>query len=98
MKVDIKQHTLDLADEGLLAIRDGQATRIRVQEGTLWITEEGEVKDTILGHGDSYTIRHPGLAVLTSLGASRISIEGPTREVRGRRRIASGDVPELAAC
>lgn len=98
MKLDTRQHTLNLAHEGLLAIRDGQATRIRVQDGTLWITEEGEVKDTILGSGDSYTIRHPGLAVVTALGASRITIEGPARELRGSRNLAAGDLPELASC
>lgn len=98
MKVDIKQQTLSLNDEGLLAIRDGQATRIRVQEGTLWITEEGEVKDTVLGRGESYTLRHAGLAVLTALGASRITLDGPGREQRSARRIAAGDVPELASC
>ncbi|HWA11780.1 MAG TPA: DUF2917 domain-containing protein [Burkholderiales bacterium] len=98
MQIDIKQHTLDLADEGLLSIRDGQATRIRVQEGTLWITEEGEVKDTVLGRGEVYTIRHPGLAVLTALGASRITVEGPAREQRGGRRIPAGDLPALATC
>lgn len=98
MKIDTRQHTLNLAREGLLAIRDGQATRIRVQDGTLWITEEGEVKDTILGSGDSYTIRHPGLAVVTALGASRITIEGPARELHGSRNPAAGDRPELASC
>lgn len=98
MNIDIKQHTLDLADEGLLAIRDGQSTRIRCYDGTLWITEEGEVKDTILGAGESYTIRSPGLVVLTSLGASRIAIEGPARQGRATRRLATGDVPELASC
>ena len=98
MNVDLKQQTLSLANEGLLAIRDGQATRIRVHEGTLWITEEGESKDTVLGSGESYTLRHGGLAVLTALGASRISLDGPGREQRSARRVATGDVPELASC
>jgi hypothetical protein len=98
MQIDIKQHTLDLADEGLLSIRDGQATRIQVQEGTLWITEEGDVKDTVLGRGEAYTIRRPGLAVLTALGASRITIDGPAREQRSARRIPADDLPALASC
>lgn len=98
MNIDIKQHTLDLADEGLLAIRDGQSTRIRCHDGTLWITEEGEVKDTILGPGEGYTIRGQGLVVLTSLGASRVTIDGPARKERAARRLTAGDVPELASC
>ena len=67
MQPELTNHTLNLADEGLLAIRDGQTSRIRCHEGTLWITEEGEVKDTIVSAGETYTIRHRGLALLTSL-------------------------------
>ena len=82
----------------MLALRDARAARIRCLEGTLWITEEGDVKDTILGRGESYVVRTPGLAVITSLGASRLSIDGPARQQRGARRLAAGDVPELASC
>jgi hypothetical protein len=93
-----RQHVLDLAHEGLLAIRDGQSTRIRVQEGTLWVTEEGDVKDTVLGRGESYTLRRPGIAVLTALGATRIIVEGSAREQRSARHAVTGGVPELASC
>jgi len=98
MKFDQTHHTLDLANEGLLAIRDGQAARIRCNEGVLWITEEGELKDTILSAGDSYTIRHPGLALLTSFGVSRITIDGPAREVKSARAVSHADLPELETC
>jgi len=91
-------HTLDLAGEGLLSIRDGQAARIRCNEGMLWITEEGEVKDTILSAGDTYTIRHAGLTLLTAFGASRLTIEGHAEKVRSGRTMPRGDAPELAAC
>jgi hypothetical protein len=77
MRIEFTQSTLDLAPEGLLAIRDGHAARIRCDAGSLWITEEGESKDTILASGDSYTLRRPGLALLSALGASRITIAGP---------------------
>lgn len=98
MIIDIDRQTVELADEGLLAIRGGRMSRIRVHEGTLWITEEGEIKDTILGGGDSYTIRNAGLVVLTSLGESRITLEEPVLQRRPGRSLAAGDVPELAAC
>jgi hypothetical protein len=98
MKPGLTHHTLDLANEGLLSIRDGQAARIRCNEGTLWITEEGESKDTILAAGESYTIRHPGLALLTSFGVSRITIEGPAKKVQAGRIVPPSDMPELASC
>lgn len=91
-------HTLDLANEGLLAIRDGQAARIHCNEGMLWITEEGEVKDTILSAGDAYTIRHSGLALLTSFGASRVTIEGSAEKVKAGRTAPGRDMGELALC
>ena len=98
MNIDIRRQTLDLADEGLLAIRDGRTSRIISLEGTLWITEEGEVKDTILRQGDTYTIRNAGLVVVTSLGASRITLEESQARPYAARRQANGDLPELAAC
>lgn len=98
MKTGLTHHTLNLANEGLLSLRDAQATRIRVNEGTLWITEEGEVKDTILTAGDTYTIRHPGLALLTSFGVSRITIEGSAEKLRAGRTVPQRDVTALASC
>lgn len=98
MKTGLTHHAFDLANEGLLSLRNSQAARIRCNEGTLWITEEGEVKDTILTAGDTYTIRHTGLALLTSFGASRITIEGAAPDVRVGRSAGRRDAAELAAC
>ncbi len=98
MKPGLTHHTLDLTNEGLLSIRDGQAARIRCNEGMLWITEEGEIKDTILAAGESYTIRHPGLALLTAFGVSRVTIEGPAETVRAGHTVRPSDVPALASC
>lgn len=98
MKSGLTRHTLDLTNEGLLSIRDGQAARIRCNEGMLWITEEGEIKDTILAAGESYTIRHPGLALLTAFGLARVTIEGPAENVPTGRAVRQSHVPVLESC
>lgn len=98
MEIELRQHALDLANEGLLALRDARDTRIRCLEGSVWITEEGDVRDTVLAKGETYTIRLPGLVVVTSLGASRLEIDGPAREQRSTFRPTLGVVPELASC
>lgn len=98
MKPGLSHHTLNLANEGLLSLRDAQAARIRVNEGTLWVTEEGEVKDTILTAGDTYTVRRQGLALLTSFGVSRITIEGSAEKVRAGRTLPQRDATALASC
>ena len=98
MDTALTHRTLNLTEEGLLSIRDGQAARIRCNEGMLWITEEGEIKDTILAAGESYTIRHPGLALLTALGVSRVTIEGPAKHVRTGRTARPHAVLAYASC
>jgi hypothetical protein len=98
METGFSKRTLDLADASLLALRDGKGTRILCLLGALWITEEGDTKDTILGDGESCTLSRAGLAIVTALGASRIRIEAPPRLQHDSHRRASGDVPELASC
>lgn len=54
-------------------IEDACGVRIRVQQGLVWLTEEGELDDVFLGEGDAYQIR----------GSGRILIEVETT-TRGR--------------
>ncbi len=82
--IEFRQSTFELAREGLLAIRDGQGTRVEAHEGALWVTEEGDLKDTVVSAGESFTIRHAGLTVITALSASRLTVEEPVRETLAR--------------
>jgi hypothetical protein len=98
MDLEPDQQTLELAATGLLSLRDGQATRIRCIQGSVWITEEGQSRDTILERGESYTLSRTGLAVITALGTpSRIALDGAAPWLHAQR-VSTGDVPELAAC
>ncbi len=51
MQIEINRSALSLAREGLVAIRDGQGTRIVCHAGSLWITQECEVKDAVITAG-----------------------------------------------
>ncbi len=77
MQIEINRSTLNLADEGLVAIRDGQGTRIVCHAGSLWITQECDVKDAVISAGESFTVRNPGLTLLTALRASELTIVEP---------------------
>jgi len=77
MQIEINRSTLSLADEGLVAIRDGQGTRIVCHTGSLWITQECDVKDAVITAGESFTVRNPGLTLLTALSASELTIIEP---------------------
>ena len=52
MQIEINRSTLSLANEGLVAIRDGQGTRIVCHTGSLWITQECDLKDAVIRAGE----------------------------------------------
>lgn len=81
MQIEITRSTFTLAPAGLLAVQDGAGSRIVVRSGVLWITQEGDVKDTIVGPGEELTIRKSGRTVITALEATCLTlIEPETRD------------------
>ena len=77
MQIEINRSTLSLAPEGLVAIRDGQGTRILCNTGSLWITQECDVKDAVITAGESFTVRNRGLTLLTALSAAEVTVIEP---------------------
>ena len=77
MQIDISSSTITLAPAGLLAVQDGAGTRVLCRSGTLWVTQEGEVRDSILSAGEILTIRKPGRTVISALEAASLALFGP---------------------
>ena len=74
MQIEINRSTVNLARDGLIAIRDAAGTRVFCQSGSLWITQEGEVKDAVLSPGETLTIRNRGLTLITALQTSALAL------------------------
>ena len=74
MQVEIDTSTLTLAGESLLAIQDAPGTRILVRTGSVWVTQEGETKDSVVRAGEVFTIRKSGRTVISALQASTLSL------------------------
>ncbi len=77
MQIEITRSTFTLAPAGLLAVLDGAGSRIVVRSGVHWITQEGDVKDTIVGPGEELTIRKSGRTVITALKATCLTLIEP---------------------
>lgn len=59
----------------VMSLDDAWGTRIRTRIGTVWVTEEGDVDDHIVGPGDARVVAHGGRTVVQALAPSWISIE-----------------------
>ena len=51
--------------------RKGQQT-VLCLEGSLWVTQEGDIRDYVLEEGDAFLVTQPGLVLVRALKRSRI--------------------------
>ena len=66
---------LELATGQVVTLDDAVGARIRARFGTLWVTEEGDTADHIVGAGDVRVIAHEGRTVVQALAPSWLSID-----------------------
>ena len=83
MQLNMKSPSLSLRSGQVLTLDGAKGLRISSRTGTVWITEEGSVKDHIVGPGDSLILAHGGRTVVQALQAAWISI--------GERPMAAND-------
>jgi len=101
MQIEISSSTLTLSPESLLSVKDGAGTRILCRSGCLWVTQEGEMKDSVVEAGEVLTIRRPGRTLISALEASSLTLIGAdTRDVSVQRQPIRAPrlVAESVAC
>lgn len=59
-----------------LGLLDACCTSVSVQAGEIWVTQEGDRADYVLGAGERLVLQRDGLAVLQALADARVAI-GP---------------------
>jgi hypothetical protein len=60
-----------LARHVSIALRDRAGDRIECVAGVLWITQDGDARDIVLGAGESFRLDRAGSAVLFALADAR---------------------------
>ena len=84
MQVDLHSPQLALRAGQVLALDDVKGVRIASRRGTVWITQEGSLKDHIVGPGDALVVTRNGRTLVQALRPAWISIgEGPANDAQG---------------
>ena len=71
MHPDLELSALKLARGSAQRIDDGQGLLVKVLDGRLWLTQEGDQRDVVLDRGDQALIQRNGLSVLSALRDAR---------------------------
>ena len=73
---------VDLAERETLVLPDIAGATLRVNRGTLWITQEHDTRDVVLNAGDVWQVDRDGDTIIEAQTATTLSASGP--RVRGR--------------
>jgi Protein of unknown function (DUF2917) len=57
-----------------MRMSDAKFTRLSVQDGLVWITEEGVDEDFFLSSGQTYVVRSNGLVIVSAESDVRIAV------------------------
>ena len=77
MDTTLPRAATPLRKGALLRLQHARGRAVAVFSGCLWVTQEGDVKDTIVGAGEELTIRKSGRTVITALEASCLTLVEP---------------------
>ena len=85
MEEFIVQGSLGLTRGSLLRIEDGRDMLVYVWEGEIWLTEEGERRDRVLGAGEWHRLERRGAAIGYALRRSVLTLTAPQPEYYAER-------------
>ncbi len=73
---------MDLARGSMLRIQDARGALLRVSEGAVWLTQEGDPLDRYLPAGAAFRLDRDGLAVAQAMSRTTITLTAAPRAAR----------------
>jgi hypothetical protein len=77
MEVRSKTPVLALAAGDVVTLDDALGTRIQLRAGSVWVTEEANPEDHVIGPGETLIVSRGGRTVIQALQQSWIAIGQP---------------------
>jgi hypothetical protein len=80
---------VDLRNRESLAFDDIEGTALAVTSGTLWITQEDDTSDVVLGPGDVWMVERDGLTIIEAQNDASFRALGRAFEQAWKKRHSS---------
>ena len=77
MKLNASPFRLSLQWGRPLTVADGKGTCITARRGSVWITQENDLRDVVLSSGECFVLDHRDLAVVQALETAEILVVPP---------------------
>lgn len=74
MNLRLEAPVLALETGQLVALDDACGMRIQAREGTVWITEEGEARDFVVGPGDAFLVTRSGRTLVQAMAPAQVAL------------------------
>ncbi len=74
MNIELKQKDLCLKRRQVVKVRDGLGHSIVCDSGSVWVTQEGDPRDIVLGAGEAFTLDRRGTALVLAFEPGAISV------------------------
>ncbi|MGQ0655056.1 MAG: DUF2917 domain-containing protein [Betaproteobacteria bacterium] len=68
---------IDLAADELAAVDAAAGARVRVERGSVWLTEEGRLQDLFIGTGREEVLTSGRRALIEGIGPARVVVIPP---------------------
>ena len=77
MDIRLEHSAVKLTERGTISVVDGKGTRVAVTVGTVWITQDEDRRDVLLGSGESFVLDRDGTTIVEALADAIVEIDAP---------------------
>jgi len=82
MKIEFPATRFVLATDQFLKLEGAVGVRISSRRGSVWITQDGDIRDVVLKPGDAFVIEREGPSIVQALEPAELAIVEPKQPSR----------------
>jgi len=75
---------IGLSKRHVLAVAGTRGVRIRSRRGSVWVTQDGDLRDVVLAAGETLVVERDGALLVQALESAWVSVTEPAAAVRPR--------------